>query len=152
MNAHMIALCRYVMLRGSLDDLPDEERDQALADRELYGRFYAVEDDRGFARAVLSVRFMHEVCNVPLAEARAYVIAMIRQNGCFKLDHIPAADAIASEFVMHNLNVLMAEAAIDLYRAAAEGSAWARFWERVLDALRHGQPCDCGDEPGPSLH
>jgi hypothetical protein len=149
MNIH-IALNRYAALSGSMKAFSKVQRKCVAADRAAYAKHYAADDDRPKARACLAIRFMNEVCKVPLAQARACVIAIIHNSEQYKFDYIPCAAVIASEFVNENRNVVVAEASIALYVAAAEESPWAPFWRNVLEALRYGQPVDGSDE-GPAV-
>jgi len=139
MSIHMKALARYGALTGNIDKLPRAQRKQAIADREKFGGRYVSKSESSFDRPCLILRFMQEVCNIPLWQARECVIVMIQQYDTFSFDKIvllPAA--LAARIQDDTGNVLIAEEAASLYLSAAEGTRWARYWQDVLNAIRWG--------------
>ena len=99
---------------------------QARADRKEYAAHYTASEHRACARPGLLVRFLYEICDIPLAEARECVIGMIRESGGFRFDQLPMAKDVALEIYVHNGNVFAAEFVASLYHTAAKGTAWAR--------------------------
>ncbi|NEJ60771.1 hypothetical protein GUK21_31860 [Rhizobium leguminosarum] len=153
---HLKAFRRYGALTGDLTDASRAERKQALADRDAHACEYISTGEWGWDKAALLLRFMHEVCHIPLWQARECAVAVIRQYDAFQID-CRDAEKIANLIVQETGNVLIAEAVASLYIAAAEGTDWKLFWEEVLSVLRFGQPMredEQGDEDGqsPTLH
>jgi len=142
MNIHVKALTRYAALNGTLDELSHEQRMQAIADRKEFGTVYVAKKGCGYERAALALRFMHEVCNIPLAQACAFFIRMIGESGAFRLKQLVPASWIASQFLEEAGNILVAEATAALYCAAAQGTPWGRYWQTVLETVRCGQRVD----------
>ena len=129
------ALMRYAAMTGELK-LTGRSLAQARADRKEYAAHYTADEHRAHARPGLLVRFMYEVCDIPLSEARECVIGMIRESGGYRFENLAPARDIALEIYVHNGNVFAAEFVASMYQAGAEGTPWARYWRTVVDALR----------------
>jgi hypothetical protein len=127
---------RYGALIGDLDAPSLEEYVQAIADRETYGGY--IPKGQGWDKPALLVRFMHEVCNIPLWQARECAIIVIRTNGGHEV-FLKLASHAAAEIAEECGNILVAEATASLYMEAAGKDMW---WEDVLDFLRCGVPAD----------
>ena len=65
-SIHMNAVRRYSALVGNLEDPSQEEYEQALSDLRVYGDAYLPKQGCGLEKAVLLLRFMHEVCQIPV--------------------------------------------------------------------------------------
>ncbi|ACK50902.1 conserved hypothetical protein [Methylocella silvestris BL2] len=152
MTIHMKAFRRYGALTGDLKNASRAERKQALADRKDYACEYIPKGACGWDKAALLLRFMHEVCRIPLWQARECAVAIIRQYEAFETD-CRDAETTANLIARETGNVLISEAIASLYIAAAEGTDWKLFWEEVLSVLRFGQPLlEQDDEVGTTLH
>jgi hypothetical protein len=147
---HLKAFRRYGAMTGDLRDASRAERKQALADRKDYAPEYISKGACGWDKATLLLRFMHEVCRIPLWQARECAVVVIRQYDAFQTD-CRDAEKIANLIAQETGNVLIAEAIASLYLAAVDGTDWKLFWEEVLSVLRFGQPMR-EDEAGATLH
>lgn len=54
---------------GAREGLSRQDEARAVTDRELFGDRYMPRGERGFDRPVLVLRFMQEICRMPLHEA-----------------------------------------------------------------------------------
>ena len=136
--ASIDALKRYAKLTGSLEGLSGDALERAREDRKEYAATYAG-NSLAFAKPALLVRFMYEVCDIPLSQARDCVREVLRFSKGYRLNCLePAADTALDVFI-HNNNIFAAEGAADLFHAAAKGTVWEKRWREVLDILRHRQ-------------
>ncbi|RVI34232.1 hypothetical protein [Sinorhizobium meliloti] len=142
-DIHMKAVRRYGALVGDLEDMSLEEREQARVDIEDYAAEYVPECGCGWGKATLLLRFLHEVCHIPLWQARACAVVVFRQNEGY-IARRSDPEFIASRLVQETGNVLVAEATAALYLAAAEETPWECFWKEVLQAMTYGQPMEGG--------
>lgn len=141
-DIHMKAVRRYGALVGDLEDMSNKECEQALADQEDHAE-YVPERGCGWGKAALLLRFLHEVCHIPLWQARECAVVVFRQNEGYIARRADPA-FIASRLVQETGNVLVAEATAALYLAAAEETPWECFWKEVLQAMTCGQPMEGG--------
>lgn len=143
---------RYAALNGELNDASDAESKQAAADRDRFGCEYIPHGAQNADKPALVLRFMHEVRNIPLWQARECAVAIIQQNNGFEAEGWDAPEA-AAQLLNETGNILVAEASAALFIAASEGTRWESFWEKVLEVLRYGQPFNRdGHGPGASVH
>lgn len=141
-DIHMKAVRRYGALVGDLEDMSNKECEHALADQEDHAE-YIPGSGCGWGKAALLLRFLHEVCHIPLWQARECAIVVFRQNEGY-IARRAAPEFIASRLVQETGNILAAEATAALYLAAAEETAWECFWKDVLQAMTYGQPMEGG--------
>lgn len=106
MDTHIDAIRRYAVLTGDCEDMTRAERVQAIADREAYGSEYMPKGLFGLDKAGLLVRFMHEVCDIPLWQARECVVIVIQRNDAHSIDMKPSA--LATELAGDAGNILVA--------------------------------------------
>lgn len=130
------ALMRYAGLAGTLKGLKGRSLEQARADRKQYAAEYTTSDCCAFARPALLVRFMYEVCEISLPQARECVIALLRHGGRFQHKSLLPAEMTALDILVQNRNVFAAEQVASLICAAAEGTAYETYWRDVLAVLR----------------
>jgi hypothetical protein len=147
-NIHINAVRRYAAMAGHLKDASQAEHERALSDREDLGEEYLPERACGLDKAALLLRFMHEVCRIPLWQARQCAISIIGSQEAFRMDGRRFED-VATELAQETGNILIAEAAASLYLAAAEGSAWELFWQQVLETLRCGDVVEDDEQAEP---
>lgn len=134
--ASIDALRRYAAMTESLDGLTGRALEQAIADREEYAAEYTADNYRAFAKPALLVRFLYEVCDISLYQARDCAKELLRFSRGYRLESLePAADTALEVFVDNN-NIFAALAAADLFHAAAKGTVWEKRWCEVLDILR----------------
>ncbi len=150
-DIHVAAVRRFGALVGDINDLTEKERLQAVSDRREHAR-YTSEHTCGWTGPALLLRFMHEVCHIPLYQARECTVVLIRQSESFRItDHVPAE--ITARIVNVTADVLAADATIQMYIAAAEETEFESFWQEVLRALWYAQPVEHDDGgENPTLH
>ncbi|MHC2424242.1 hypothetical protein ACVII1_007243 [Bradyrhizobium elkanii] len=150
-DIHIAAVRRFGALVGDINDLTETERLQAVSDRRAHAR-YTSEHTCGWDRAALLLRFMHEVCHIPLYQARECTVVLIRQSESFRIsDCVPAE--ITARIVSVTADVLAADATIQMYISAAEETDFESFWKEVLQALWYAQPIEHDDGgENPTLH
>src|SRR4051794_24158257 len=106
-DIHMAAVRRYGALIGDLEEPSQAEYVQALADRESLTE-YIPKGPRKWDRPMLLLRFMHEVCHIPLWQARAAAIIVIQTNR----DHEilwELASQVATEILEETGDLLVAD-------------------------------------------
>ncbi len=124
------AFQRYQAMFGLLFGVPDAVQEQAERDRAEYGAAYIWmgKDGQKSFHYLMAVRFMVEVCGIPLREAWA--------EACEDLEgvvpeNLPDAKAMAHQIFRSQGNVLQARELArffgDVYRD--------RYWRDVLDEL-----------------
>jgi hypothetical protein len=133
-SIHMAAVRRYGALIGDFEEPSQAEFVQALADREFLSE-YIPKGLRKWDKPALLVRFMHEVCLIPLWQARACAVVVIQADRGHEVFWETSRD-VAAEIARETGNVLVAEATASLYFEASEGCSW---WKDVLDFLRYGE-------------
>lgn len=139
MNIYVNAARRYAAMTDDLLEMSSAESAQAIDDRKLFGE-YIPKPGCVFEKPALLLRFMSEVCNISLRRARDCVAVVIDQYGAHRMEPRLATDVAAA--IMEDCgNVLVADAVVDLYMLASEGTASERFWEDVAELLR-GEPFD----------
>ncbi|EGE55966.1 hypothetical protein RHECNPAF_780016 [Rhizobium etli CNPAF512] len=138
-SIHFAALRRYSALTGTLDDLTAGERIQAESDRAEYGGEYIPCRECGFDKSALLLRFMHEICHIPLWQAREVTVVVVRQNEAFCVRGMTPEET-AGLIVRDTGNVLIAEIIAALYESAAEGTEWKEFWRNVVRVLWYAEP------------
>jgi len=153
-DIHIEAIRRYAALTGQCEDMTRAEHLQAIVDRYDYGNEYCPKGPCGFDKAGLLVRFMHEVCSIPLWRARECVVIVIQSDSAYSMEMGPSE--LATELACDVGNILVAEAIASLYVAASQGTAWEHLWQNVLETLRYGDRADIEDDSdrseGETLH
>jgi len=150
-DIHIAAVRRFRALVGDLKDMTEAERLQAESDRLAHAR-YTSEHTCRWDMAALLLRFMHEVCHIPLWQARDCVVVLIEQSEAFRISGRDPAE-IAGRIAQANDNVLAAHATIQMYISAAEGTDFESFWQEVLRTLWYAQPVEHDDGgENPTLH
>lgn len=124
------AFQRYQAMFGMLSGVPDAVARQAERDRAEYGTAYIWLDHGGEKsfHYLMAVRFMVEVCGIPLREAWA---AACEDLQSVAQDNLPDAKAMALQLFHSQGNVLQARELArflgDVYRD--------RYWRDVIDEL-----------------
>src|SRR3977135_4103040 len=108
MKSHIAAVRRYGAMTGNLTELSEDEEAQARADRRLF-KEYLPAQEHGWDQAALLLRFMHEVCHIPLWQARECAVVIVGKSDAFRMvcGH---AEHIANRIVQETGNVLIADA------------------------------------------
>jgi hypothetical protein len=152
-DIHMAAVHRYGALIGDFEEPSQAELVQALADREFLSE-YIPKGPRKWDKPTLLLRFMHEICDIPLWQARECAIIVIKENRGHEVFWEGSIE-VAIELMQETGNVLIAEATASLYLEASEGCGW---WKDVLEALRYGEIVEVegedtsGPDEGCTLH
>lgn len=136
---HLNAVRRYSALAGNLEDPSQEEHEQALSDLKAYGDAYLPKQGCGLDKAALLLRFMHEVCRIPLWQARQCAIVIIESEKAY---HGWQSEEVATLLAQETGNILVAEATASLYIEAAKETAYEPLWREVLEALHYGEVVD----------
>jgi len=124
------AFQRYQAMFGLLSGVPDAVQEQAERDRAQYGSTYIWLDKNGEKsfHYLMAVRFMVEVCGIPLREA--WAAACEELEGAVQ-ENLPDAKAMALQLYRSQGNVLQARELArflgDVYRD--------RYWRDVIDEL-----------------
>ena len=124
------AFQRYQAMYGMLASIPDGVESQAERDRAQYGAAYIWFDHDGEKsfHYLMAVRFMVEVCGIPLGEA--WAAACEDLEGVVQ-DHLPDAKAMALQLFRSQRGVLQARELVrffcDVYKD--------RYWRDVMDEL-----------------
>lgn len=124
------AFSRYQAMYGLLSGIPDAAQNQAERDRAKYGASYIWLDNDGEQsfHYLMAVRFMVEVCGIPLREA--WTAACEDLNGVVQ-DSLPDAKAMAFQLFRSQRSVLQARELVrflgDVYKD--------RYWRDVMDEL-----------------
>jgi|GEM_PF-3218527 len=139
MDIQVKAVRRYGAMSGNLTDLSDEERAQARIDRRAF-EAYLPEREDGFEQVVLLLRFLHEVCHLPLWQAHCCTVSIIQMGEAFKMTCCKEPESVAGCIVRETGNVLVADVIISLHLAAAEDTEWESFWKNVSSALWQSKP------------
>jgi len=130
------ALRRYEAMAGMLEGIPDKVAQQAAQDRETYGAAYLSYGADGTAvwSDVRALRFLVEVCGLPLKESRAAVI----ENGAGMETGAPARPAadMAAALVRAFGHILEAREQAALWQAmGADDPQAADYWRAVVAAI-----------------
>ncbi|MBZ9944499.1 hypothetical protein LB533_25730 [Mesorhizobium sp. BR1-1-13] len=150
-DIHIAAVRRFRALVGDLKEMTEAERLQAESDRLAHAQ-YTSEHTCRWDMAALLLRFMHEVCHIPLWQARECTVVLIEQSEAFRISGRDPAE-ITARIVQATANVLAADATIQMYIAAAEGTEFEPFWKEVLKVLWYAQPFEHDDGgENPTLH
>jgi hypothetical protein len=144
-DEHMNAVRRFGALLGEVEDLSQQEFVQALADRESLSE-YIPKGQLGWDKPALLLRFMHEVCCIPLWQARECVIAAIEASRAYDVPGRLAGEA-AAVIAEETGNVLVAEVTASLFHEASGKDSW---WNDVLDFIRYGVPAYEVERPSAS--
>jgi hypothetical protein len=105
-------------LVGDLEEPSQAEHEQALSDRMSYGDTYLPKRGGGWDKATLLLRFMREVCRIPLWQARQCAIVVIESEKAYRLDGWQSEE-VATLLAQETGNILVAEATASLYIEAA---------------------------------
>jgi hypothetical protein len=132
------AIFRYLAMAGHID-LPDDLEQEAAADRERYGAAYLILADDGTAyyEPLKIVRFLCEVCGVPLRESRAAVIEDYQATKAGPSPGPKGTPEAQAKMLFEKLgNVFeVREYALLATQLLAGQDAMVRFWNDVADCV-----------------
>jgi hypothetical protein len=84
---------------------------------------------------------MHDVCRIPLWQARQCAIVIIESEKAYHLDGWQSLE-VATLLAQETGNILVAEATASLYIEAAKETAYEPLWREILEALHYGEVVD----------
>jgi hypothetical protein len=124
------AFQRYQAMYGLLSNVPDAVDRQAERDRAAYGSAYiwiGKDGEKSFHH-LMAVRFMVEVCGIPLREAWAAACEDLEN---VVQENLPDAKAMALQLFRSQGNVLRARELARFMRDVYKD----RYWRDVIDEL-----------------
>ena len=133
------ALRRYEVMAERLSSIPQKVEEQGERDRENFGdRYLWYGADGGFVwNDLMVIRFLVEVCGIPLKESREAAIENSRVKGVRMSDGVwsPALDQAKVLFREFG-NILEAREMAAFYRDVfADDAKAARYWRDVLHEI-----------------
>lgn len=137
------ALVRYQAMAGQAIGIPEEDERAAARDRERFGQTYLAFGDDGVYlwHPLLMIRFMTEICGIPLRESRDAVIEFHRETRPPVSAPTMAADAQARELLATLGNIFEArEFASFAADALEDEDRMGQFWREVIECVETMAP------------
>jgi len=133
------ALNRYYVMAGRLEGVPESAEQQGARDRERFGDTYLPvgADGEHVWHPLPMIRFLAEVCGIPLRESRDAVIEDARATGVSMTGTVwtPPEEQARKAFATFG-NVLEArEYASFLTELLADDERAASYWQEVVRAI-----------------